>query len=259
MRKPPVALAVVMLFSLEHAVLTQVPPAPTPSFDVATIRPSKNNSTAIYQDLTRSGIYTARNVTVRHLIREAHPIRSKLQLVGGPDWADTAIFDISAKTEAEPPSYRRLLQGLLAERFKLVLHTETRVLPVYALMMAKVDGYGPRFRRASGCDVKNAPAGPNQLPTCGARYGPGLQSVGDGQVANLIVNLPHELGRVVVDRTGLAGKFDWDLRWEVDQTAATTGPSIFAALQEQLGLKLEPSNAPLEVFVIDNVEKPDLD
>jgi len=165
-----------------------------------------------------------------------------------------------------------MLRNLLADRFKLAAHRETRDMPAYALVRAKADGtLGPQMRRSTiDCEAEaaralaakrgGAPPGQDgsakpivrcRVSTSAARI------VGTGTtIPELMRRLSAPLGRAVVDRTGLSGSFDLELQWSPEQAADTSGPSIFTAVQEQLGLKLESQRAPVEVLVIDRVESP---
>ena len=222
----------------------------------------------MYVNFLASGLYTARNVNVAELIKEAYG--SGLRVIGLPDWGSTERFTISAKVENPPPRTPRqpFVKSLLADRFKFAAHVETREGPVYLLVKARANGQiGPLLRPAKGCDrstaveaPRNGPGTPEQLPTCSSRFGPTRQSGGNMALRALIINLPRSsVDRPVLDRTGLTGNFDWDLQWENDPTGASAGVSIFSALQEQLGLKLEPGRGPVEVLVIDHVEMPTFD
>lgn len=176
-----------------------------------------------------------------------------------------------------------MLRALLSERFALTTHRETRTLPVYALVRASENGQlGPELRRSSlDCEAAT-PGQPRQppptsdpaRPTCGMRIGPGQMVVGGTPVSQLTTVLSQFVQRLVIDRTELRGPFDLHLSWTPERLLPPgppppgapplppvdpNGPSIFAALQEQLGLKLEPQQAPLEVVVIDRVEQPAAD
>ena len=264
-----IALILIAGVVLSAGVLAQTPPQPDAvAFDVVSIRQSANDGKGIYTRMLPSGIYTARNMPLSGLFAEAYG--HGLNLIGAPNWLNTAEFDISAKTDLPKPGmyYQRLMRALLADRFKLALHSETREGSVYLLTMARTDGrFGPLLRRAQGCDPKTAvqaartePPSPDRLPTCNSMFGPTRQTVGNAPLLALIHNLPRSyVNRPVIDKTGLTGSFDWDLQWDNDPTGASTGVSIFSALQEQLGLKLEPGRGPVEVLVIDRVEMPVFD
>jgi uncharacterized protein (TIGR03435 family) len=248
----------------------------SPKFDVISIRPNTSGLTTVIVGPIMLGRFTASNITVDHLIRLAYDVQ-EYQIVGAPSWTKSAAFDIAAKADGmDKATYREmqpLLQSLLADRFRLTLHHETRDLPLYELVAAKG---GPKLVPAkegscSAFDPKNPP--PPQpggaLPRiCGASWvrKNSLQIVGSS-MPGLASNLAGLLGRPVVDKTGLTGKFDIDLEFAADDAIAIGGtassaadasrPSIFTALQEQLGLKLESSKGPDEVMVIDHVEQPD--
>ena len=171
------------------------------------------------------------------------------------------------------------MQALLQERFKLATHPETRPLPIYALVLARADGkLGPQLRpSAVNCaeTIRGRGAGPmtppgrGERPPCGMMMRPGGIVAGGTPIAQLIQPLAMMTRRTVVDRTNLQGNFDVDLTFTPDQMPAgapppgvtlppidPNGPSIFTALQEQLGLKLEAQTAPVSVIVVDHVEPP---
>jgi uncharacterized protein (TIGR03435 family) len=196
--------------------------------------------------------------------------------VGVPDWATTERFDIVARsaTTSTAEAIRSMLQNLLAERFKLVVRRENRPLDTYVLVLARKDGrLGERLRvTESDCSLPPTarggriatPVSPAPTPMCGPRPGgPGrliLEGSPMEQFANL---LARAAGRTVVDKTGLSGRYDIDLAYAPEPAAAGSNaapdpdaPSLFTALQEQLGLKLEPSEAPEEVLVVASVERP---
>jgi uncharacterized protein (TIGR03435 family) len=217
------------------------------------------------------------------LLQNAYSVQA-FQVVGGPDWINTAGYDIEAKPEGavDRPRMWLMLQTLLADRFKLALHRDTRELPLYALTLGK-NGFKPPAPKEDGCtstppDSPLPP--PGSLAQCG-RIRINLSPAGltmDGgkvQMAELIRMLATALGRPVLDRTGYTGEFDVHLSFTPDQsTMGLPGaggprdvggpqlstdpdrPTIFAALQEQLGLKLVTAKGPVEVLVIDHVERP---
>jgi uncharacterized protein (TIGR03435 family) len=199
------------------------------------------------------------------------------QVVGGPAWVKSDGYDIQAKAErnTDPKQTWLMLQTLLADRFKLALHRETRELPVYVLTAAK---NGLRLPPAKEAGCVSFPPGttPHYVPgkvDCGyvsgpsSGYGAGLHIKGSKvHMADLIRELASVLDRPVLDKTGFTGEFDVDLRFTPDD--ATMGfpdsrgpgdpnlPNIFAALEEQLGLKVVASKGPVEVLVVDHAEKP---
>lgn len=250
--------------------------AQRPAFDVASVKPNASGTSAGWTELRPGGELSVRNQPLRNIIWSAYDLQA-FQLVGGPDWLDRERFDIVAKPAAEPPSREALLQmvqSLLAERFKLVAHRETRDAPIYALVTARAGTPGPGMRPSpTDCDAINAAAGrgappPGNAglrPLCGVRTTPGRLMAGGVRMETLARNLSALAGRIVVDRTALPGFYDVDLEWLPDQVpaaggalppAASDAPGFFTAIQEQLGLKLEAQRGPIDVMVIDSVERP---
>ncbi len=173
-------------------------------------------------------------------------------------------YDIVAKPEGEgdvtPDQLKPMIQALLAERFKLTLHRETKELPVYALVVAK---NGPKLQEVEG--------GPTKTKGAQMRMGRGLLNAQAVSMTMLATSLSNQLGRSVIDKTGLTGNYDVKLEWTPDEgqsfgpkeggpegappPPSASGPSIFTAVQEQLGLKLEPQKGPVEILIIDRIEK----
>jgi len=224
--------------------------AQAPSYDVASVKPNKSGSQNSGTS-TRNGQLTATNVTLRAMIRNAYGLQD-FQIVNGPGWVDSERFDIIAKAEGEPsPADRRLMmQGLLADRFKLASHRETKEMGVYNLVLARPDGkLGAGLRRV---DCAVSPCGSTNINNTVLRA--------QGRtIADFAQTLSSIVTRIVIEKTGLDGAFDIDLVWSRDQAIDTAQPSMFTALQEQLGLKLESSRGPVEVLVIDHVEPPSPD
>jgi uncharacterized protein (TIGR03435 family) len=255
--------------------------AQTPTFEVATIKRNMSGSTSASNRALPGGRVTITNNTLRNIIRNFHRIQP-YQLIGGPDWLSTERWDIVAKAEGDPPPERmiEMVKTLVADRFKLTTHTETRELPIYALVLAKGDkSLGPQLHRSTtDCAAIFAeararggapPRGPDGGPLCGINMDTGRMATSAVTIADLARNLSMVAGRSVVDKTGLPGNFDLELTWapEVPAGNAAVGtpdaaplagdaPSLFTAIQEQLGLKLDPQRGPVEVLVIDSVEKP---
>jgi len=218
------------------------------------------------------GMFRAVGLTVREYMRAAFGSPTALladQVTGGPAWVDTDRFEIIAKVAnvaslSEPnQQVLTMLRGLLAERFKLAVHTESRQLPMYDLVVAADDGrLGPRLRRpADTCiPIMAMQVTPDISRMCGVRrWGLGvLGGVGSmGWLAGILSQNPA-VARVVRDRTGLAGDFDFDLEFQVnEQAGGDLRPSLFTSLREQLGLKLVPTKGPVDVLVIDHAEKPE--
>jgi uncharacterized protein (TIGR03435 family) len=204
--------------------------------------------------------------TLKLLIRTAFQIQDD-QIVGGPDWLTTQRFEIDARSPADNDFYARLMgmmQALLADRFKLVTHTERRELAVFALERVKRDGaLGPGLRPTACPDPSIDMA--KVSPCVNISPGAGSLSTRGIPVKQFIEYLSANLGRVVVDRTGLQDRYDIDLKWTPEQPArpGAAAPaadpdavSIFTALQEQLGLRLDSTRDKVDVLVIDSVEQP---
>jgi uncharacterized protein (TIGR03435 family) len=233
---------------------------PEPSFEVASIR--RNTGSTPGQTIRLlSNRFIGTNVTVRDLIATAYAIQTSDQLSGEPGWITGERYDVQAvsRGEATFPQQRVMLQTLLADRFQLVLRRETRTAPIYSLIRGQV----PRLKPAAEC--------PPEMADCsGFNTRPGEILGRRVTMARLaaILSGPRS-GRRVVDNTGLDGTFDVELRWTPDPGQLPpgpgpddvpridpNGPSLFTAVEEQLGLKLEPSSGSMEHFVIDRVERP---
>lgn len=249
------------------------PVTPKPSFEVASVKPNKSGEPGMSITTQPGGRYVATNVPVAMLIRNAYELQAS-QLVGVPDWAASERFDITAKAEHDiaptnqkPNPHQLMLQSLLEERFNLKVHRETRDLPGYALVVARADGkLGPQMKQSDvDCAALAAarraggpppPLAPGEWRPCSMRMGRGTLTAGSMKMANLAGTLSSAVQRVVVDRTGLAGGFDFDLTFSMDQSADASAPSIFTAVQEQLGLKLDSVRIPTDVLVVDSIERP---
>jgi uncharacterized protein (TIGR03435 family) len=232
--------------SLAHAQLA------SPAFDVATIKPNQSGEQGGMSGFEGSS-YRGVNVPLMRVIRLAYsPIQ---EFTGGPGWIESDRYDILAKAEGTPtrPQLQLMLRSLLADRFKLVVHKETREKPAFALVLARSDGKpGPALRKS---EVDCTPANRDKAPkgACGFRAGPGLITSRSATMEMLAAELIMT-GRLVVDRTGLTGTYELDLRWTPDEFEA--GAALVTALREQLGLKLEAIRAPVEVIVVDKAERP---
>jgi len=260
--------------------------APSPSFEVASIKPNRSGELNISFGF-HPGRFVASGTTVKQLIALAYNVRD-IQVSGGPSWVGSERYNIEAKEPDSvveelpklPPDQRGeqlrlMVQALLADRFKLKLRHESKELPVYALVVAK---NGPKLYEAKPGDTyPNGMKGPDGVGRAGVMHmGPG-QVMGQGlPVESLARLLSQALGRTVRDETGLKGSYDFNLQWTPDQNEAvmlkgpeagkpatdnpappeSTGLSLFTAIQEQLGLRLESRKGPVESLVIDHVEKP---
>lgn len=220
-------------------------------FEVAVIRPSRADPSAgTGFNVFEGGRLRITNEPVKLLIRAAFRIQNA-QIAGGPGWLDTDRYDIEAKTghpeKIEPDQMGPLLQSLLTERFNLKFHMETRELPVFALVVAKNEAGGRKLKR----QVKDESTAMN---THGGKGKSQLvaTAVSMAALANYVGN---RLGRIVLDRTGLSESYDFVLEWAPDGSDSSA-PSLVTALREQLGLRLESQKGPVQVLVIDSLEKP---
>jgi uncharacterized protein (TIGR03435 family) len=224
-----------------------------PVFEVASIR--RNLSGDPHDagiNILPGGRISGTNLSLKTLIWQAYNTID-FRLKGGPGWIETERYDIQAKTangenitleQMEP-----LLQRLLADRFKLSAHWETRDTPVYALVIDK-----------NGSKLKEDPSGPGRLLNTAFNRRQVLgkaRITGTGaSMGSLVVSLTNVLDRIVLDQTGLMGKYDFMCEWELDQSLPdASGPSLFTGLREQLGLRLESQKAPVEMLVIDSAER----
>jgi uncharacterized protein (TIGR03435 family) len=238
-------------------------------FEVSAIKPN-NSGSGNSSSNTNNGRFTATNVTLKNLIQyEAYDIPAS-RILGGPKWLDSTRFDVEAKTDSDTTEQlgkvasaerrrqtQAMFQQLLADRFQLKVHWETRELPIYTLAVAK---NGPKLQPTaetnghSGTSV-NGNGSSVDFKTTGLTLQQFAQS--------LTSSASRELGREVVDKTGIAGRYDITLHWASENGAAPSsdsaqdsGPSLFTAIQEQIGLKLEPGKGPVQVLVIDHAEMP---
>ena len=247
-----------------------------PRFEVASVKVNKSGERLMQLSMP-PGRLIAVNVPLRQLIQFSYRLQD-YQMVGGPDWQMTERFDINAKaeTDASPETVSLMLQTLLADRFKLVIHREVRNMPIYALVIARDDKrLGPKLTASTvDCDaVRSArtpaaqqPRTADGRPLCGMNITRGRTWSGGAPVSILLLWLSQTVQRTVIDRTGLDGNFDVDLTFAPEQAPRppgdtqpagdSNGPSLFTALQEQLGLKLEAGTGPVDVLVIDSVQKP---
>lgn len=288
-----VAVAVPIIFGLANATQSRAQSqaqsmgGKAPVYEVAAIKPSKSGNNILAM-LNRPDGFTATGGTLQMLIQNAYDVQS-FQIAGAPSWVNSDKYDIEAKIEGTVAEElqklspdqrrienRRMLQALLADRFQLKLHRQTKELPVYALVIAKD---GPKLHEAKPGDTY-----PNGFKGTDGHGGAGLIFMGGnggpvtGQgipIANLAHLLSQQLGRIVLDSTGLTGNYDVTLKWTPDDSTPmfngsadgsqgpanapspdSAGPSIFTAVQEQLGLELKSQTGPVGILVIDHVETP---
>jgi uncharacterized protein (TIGR03435 family) len=228
------------------------------SFEVASIKRNVSVGQLSSMNGEPGGRLRVTNHTLFNIIRQVHKLQ-RYQIVGGPDWVDNDRWDINAKTAGDAP-FQQLLQmteTLLADRFKLATHRE----PVYALVLARPDGrLGPQVQTSTvDCQAIAAaaksgtvlPPPPGAGPRCGININNNQLRMAAQRMADLARNLSIMTDRFVVDRTALNGTFDLELQWN-----ETDGPSLATALQEQLGLKLDPQRGAVDVLVIDSAQRP---
>jgi uncharacterized protein (TIGR03435 family) len=216
---------------------------PRLEFEVAAIKRSDPSHVGAQTFFQPGGKFAALTTPLKSLVCFAYQLRDH-QVAGGPGWVETEPFDVTAKAESNA-SYndlRIMVQTLLADRFQLKFHREMREQPVYALVLAK---NGPKLKESNG---------PGRGVGIGA---PGRLNGNGTDMATFASALSGKLGRSVVDRTGLHGFYDFLLAWTPDEAQAETpGPSLFTAIQEQLGLRLESTKGQVEVLIIDRAERP---
>jgi uncharacterized protein (TIGR03435 family) len=279
MRSVPVALAMIALVLTAEVATRQA--GPSPSFDVASIKPNASIDGRGSLGPQPGGRWVMVNGTVLSIIFQAFNLSTDDAVVGEPDWVRTERYDVNAKA-ADPAvtfdQMRLMLQALLRERFALVARREMQEQPTYALTRANADGrLGPQFRRSSvDCDARRAAIAAGKLPQTGPppRTGPvtpctirnrqdGLNS-GGTTMPVLAVILTGYVGRIVIDKTGLAGDYEFDLDFAPirggnplsDPAQPSAFPSIFTAVQEQLGLRLVSERNPVPVVVIESIHRP---
>jgi bla regulator protein blaR1 len=243
--------------------LLQLAFAQSPAFAIASVKPNSDGDYRVYVSAPPGGRFSANGITLRLLMRYGYDIQD-FQIAGGPRWIGSDRWNIEAKAEGVSGALSgeremQIIRTLLADRFQLRVHSEkNKPVPAYALVIGK---YGPKLTENSG------EPGPD------VRLTRGHLDFKKVHLAALAAQLTRQLGRQVLDRTSLPGEYDFTLDWtpapgefgalpgqpgppETDAGAEKSGPSIFTALQEQLGLRLLATKAPLDVLLIDHVEKP---
>lgn len=272
-------------------------PEKLPSFEVATIKPSDPAAQGQSIRNQPGGRFSTTNMPLRELVRFAFAVQD-FQLDGLPAWAANERYDITAKAANDlPPALPgatnpmvQMFRSLLIERFKLATHNETRDMPIYALVRLRPDRLGPRLEqstldcqaiitaaqaaaRAGGPAPTPPPPDEKGRPSCGIRGGFGTLTGNGFPIGQLVNTLSQLVKRTVVDRTGLTGVWAFDLKFAMDPAqlpfAPPPGerppapdpdsPSIFAAVEEQLGLKLESTRGPVDMVIVDRLERPTVD
>jgi uncharacterized protein (TIGR03435 family) len=236
-----------------------------PAFEVASIKPGDPSDSQVRIRMRQGGRFTTNNASLQMLIGFAYDVRN-YQISGGPNWMDSAKFNVEAKAGSALPipvgpgsgPMQLMVQSLLADRFKLKVHKETREEQVYELVEDK-----------RGSKLKEAAALAEDSPQ-GLQMGRGQMIGMAAPMALLARQLSQLLGRTVIDKTGLTGKYEFTLHWTPDPGAFAgapggpdaapqadlSGPSLSTAVQEDLGLKLASAKGPVEMLVIDHVERP---
>jgi len=259
------------------ALRAQVPAPDRWKFDVVSVRQNKSDARPVTNfppgpeddSVPSGGFFSGSGVTLYQYIALAYDftvydyqlLKSRL-----PEWVLADRFDIQARASGRPTKaqLRLMMQSLLADRFKLAIHFETREVPVFALVPSKPGKTGPRLQPHSDqppCSTASPCGRFDSLPNPPGQFKIGARNVTMGFIANVLAT--SELGRPVLDQTGLAGNFDFTLEWtpnippSPDFMPDQTGPTYIEALQEQLGLKLEPTRGPIQVPMIDHVDRPD--
>jgi bla regulator protein BlaR1 len=250
---------------------------PRPQFEVASIKPAALDARGMFVGPGPGGGISMSDVSLKQLIAIAWRVQA-FQISGGPLWVDSVHYDVVGKPEAEPKEGEILpmLQSLLKDRFQLTFHRATKELLIYSLVLARKDSkLGPRLTKSKDGDC--TPPDPSTRrpqtgkPACEQMtINANRMTAVSLPIANLTLMLSRRLGRTIVDKTGLTGNFNMSLEWASVETRATllpmdapaaqapdpAEPSIFTALQEQLGLKLESQNGPVETLIIERAEKP---
>jgi uncharacterized protein (TIGR03435 family) len=257
MRKSVAVVAAMFAFAVLPTISQMSNPesttVPSPlTWDVVSIKPHKQLDDSSTMQWNSDGI-EFRNTTLHALFLNAFEVRSESQITGYPAWVNSEHFDIQAKMDAETADkYRKLkspesgrqwhsfIRQILDERFGMKSHVEKRESPVYNLVVAK---QGLKLKESADDDKGMSSMGQGKLTAHRA------------QVGSLAFSLSGTVGRVIIDKTGLTALYDIDLTWSPDNEP-DSGPSVFTALQDQLGLKLESAKAPVDVVVIDHIERP---
>jgi uncharacterized protein (TIGR03435 family) len=303
----------ILLGGVNAPVAAQTPTAPNLTesdltFESASVKPNRSGEMRVMMRNLPGGAYEATNVTARAMIQQAMAI-AEFQLIGAPVWLDTERYDVLAKSPAgsQPSEFVQRYRNLVEERFKLKTHRETREMPVYALVLSRTDGKlgaqmlpsksdcspegmaAMRAQMGAGAPAVAAGAGRGPIPMMMPAIAPlgearpctnmrtgGQIMAGGSTLAEIARLLQQNTGRIVLDRTGLTGRYDFDLKFTPDPGIQGRGPggglppepgpqnvrpidpdalTVFTALQEQLGLKLESTRGPVDVVVIDSVER----
>ena len=236
-----------------------------PAFEVVSVKPHTSDDGRLMMVMQPGGRLVATNVPLRLVVRTAFQIQDD-QIVGAPDWLDTDRFDINAKApdDMRPEHIGPMLKALLADRFKLRTRRDMRDIPVFALERVKRDGSLGSEMRPTECPALEIDLG-QPKPCANISNGANFLTLRGAPIAVFAQYLAPYVNRVVVDRTGLDGRYDIAIKWSPEQLAGGPAPAptvpqdrpgLFTALQEQLGLRLEASREIVDVLVIDSVQRP---
>jgi uncharacterized protein (TIGR03435 family) len=222
------------------------------AFAVSSVKPSKPDCPGLSVN-SLSGHFSAQCTTFADLLSDAYPIKTQDSIPGMPGWGTSELFDVDAKADdptaaameklprdEQSKLTQQMIQKLLGDRFKLRVHNESRKEPIYTLALAR-----------GGAKLQDAP---ESETSSGTSWGTGHIQVRKGPIGNFASSLSNVLGRPVIDKTGITGNYDIDLRWAT--SAQQDAESAVASALEELGLKLEPTKGMVDVFIIDHVERP---
>jgi uncharacterized protein (TIGR03435 family) len=258
-------IAVAVLVVSGSGALAQAPRPKFDTFDVATIKRTDPDERSRLLMMQGDHRFIGKNYTVKLLIAAAYDLNPKA-ISGGPEWVNSEHYDIVGVTPGEVRPTRNeqmsMLRGLLADRFRLTFHREAKEFSIYVLEVAK-----------NGSKLKASAAAADVPPIVGPGVVHPQKIVLPGRNANMndLVAVMQRaiLDRPVVDKTGLTGRYDFDLEWAPDETqfggelptapADASSPPLFVAMQEQLGLRLEATRGPVQALVVDKVERPSAD
>lgn len=264
---PLFGLALVSIFGAMTTAQQKASEEAAPFFEAVSIKPNKSGNTFMRLQSGARG-FVATNYTLQKLIRVAYGIKDD-QILGGPNWLNSLRYDVEARTDSSAVSELQklssnqrkvvldsMLQALLTDRFRLMLHREAKEVPVLALVIGES---GLKLQRAIPGDTypegikgeDDRPAGPGTISEQPGKL------VGQGIPISKLVEIlsdEYHLSRTVLDKTGLTDNYDFTLQWTPGESQGES--AIFTAIHEQLGLKLEPQKGSREILVIDDAEKP---
>jgi uncharacterized protein (TIGR03435 family) len=256
-------LSLAVALAAVQPLASQAPADAPRKFEVASVKRNMSGGRGWSLNPLPGGRFSVQNVPLRQVVLFAYNLRD-FQLINDPAWLQSQRFDIEARATADVPlaSMKELVKSLLAERFGFMAHSETREMPIFALVSLRADrSPGPALK------ARDCTAPQEAVRTVGSGCGGVIRDsgriTGSGVPMAMLANsLSGVLNNVVTDKTGLSGTFDFELRWSdpVDAGNQTTGlsdaPALTTAVQEQLGLRLQPDRGPIDVLVVDRVSEP---